>query len=121
MTVVPEGYRTVREAAALTGNSPDTIRQWIRKGRLPFVEAPVYYVPVAEILECRQRDRLTTKVPDLPPEGMITTRDAARMTGHPIRTIQNWAKTTRVHAEKCGGKWYVSERDLKEIVPKPPT
>lgn len=116
MTItVPEGYRTVREAAALTGNSPDTIRQWIRAGRLPFVQAPVYYVPVDAIANCRQRDRLTTKVPDLPPEGMITTRDAARMTGAPIRTIQNWASTTRIHATKCGGKWYVSEADLQTI------
>ena len=115
MTIVPDGYRTVREAAALTGNSPDTIRQWIRKGRLPAIEAPVYYVPVDQIATCRSRDRLTTKVPDLPPEAMITTRDAARMTGHPIRTIQNWAKTHHVHAQKCGGRWYISRADLKAI------
>lgn len=113
MTPVPEGYERISTAAALTGTSPDTIRQWIRAGRLAYVRDRIYYVKVDEIHLCRQRDRLSRRVPPAPPSGMITLRRAQEITGQNLRTFQHNAKTGRISsAVKHGGMWYVDPDEI---------
>jgi len=113
VTPVPEGYERVTTAAAITDTSPDTIYQWIRAGRLAYVQDRIYYVKVDEIAHCRTRDRLSRKVPPAPPEGMITLRRAQEMTGQNLRTLQHDCKTGKiVSAQKFGGMWYVDPGEV---------
>jgi len=113
MTPVPDGYKRVTTAAALTGTSADTIYQWIRKGQLAYVQDRIYYVKVDDIKHCRTRDRLSRKVPPAPPSGMITLRRAQEMTGQNLRTLQHDCKTGKiVSAQKFGGMWYVDPGEV---------
>ena len=114
MTPVPDGYERVTTAAALTGTSADTIYQWIRAGRLAYVQDRIYYVKVDDIKHCRTRDRLSRKVPPAPPSGMITLRRTQEMTGQNLRTLHHDCKTGKiVSAQKFGGMWYVDPDEVK--------
>lgn len=110
---VPTGYVLVREAAALTGNTPDTIRQWVRRQLLPHARhVGRIYVKLDAVEQCRTRQRTSAHVPSPPPPGMITTRRAHDVTNIPLRTIQHLATTNRITATKHRGRWYVLLADL---------
>ena len=114
MTAIPAHLHRITDAAAIAGVSRDTVYQWIKTGRL---RAHKYhgllYVDPGQIPDCRQRDRISRRIPDPPPQGLTTTRKAASQTGLPLRTVQHYAQTGRVTAVKHGGRWYVS---LQEII-----
>ena len=114
MTAIPAHLHRITDAAAIAGVSRDTVYQWIKSGTL---RAHKYhglmYVDPADLPACRQRDRISRRVPDLPPGGLTTTRKAASQTGLPLRTVQHYAQSGQVTATKHNGRWYVS---LQEII-----
>ena len=116
---IPDGYRPVREAAAITQTAKNTLYQWVAAGLLPHVKHNGhYYVQVEAVANCRQRDRISTNVPPpLPEDRLVTTNQAHAITGVPLRTITHYAKTQKIHAVKHNGVWYVSVEDLNALTP----
>ncbi len=114
---IPEGYRSVREAAAITQTSRNTIYQWVYKDLLPHVRHEGHiYVDVDAVPACRQRDRISTKIPPpLPEDKLITIKQAHAISGIPVRTIHNYASTGQITAVQHGTIWYVSLENLQAI------
>lgn len=114
---IPAGYYRVNEAAALSSTSKDTIYQWARKKRVrSYRDGRLLYVKMADVERARQRNRVSTKIPTRPPDGMITVRRASAATGVKVRTIQDWANTGRIKAIKHGPRlWYVDPDDVQEL------
>jgi len=108
----PSPWRSVREAAALTGNSPKTIYGWIKRGRLQARhDGALILVNVENITGARERDRISQRVPPTPPAGYITTRQAAEQFHVNRHTIQYQARTGAIRAIRCG-VWYVHPDDI---------
>lgn len=56
----PSVRLTIEQAAARVGRSPETIRRWIRQGRLTVIEHPLLpsrWVDVDELLEVERQAR----------------------------------------------------------------
>ena len=114
MTTIPAHLHRITDAAAIAGVARGTVYQWIENGTLTAHKYHgLLYVDPDQIPACRQRDRISRRVPDLPPGGLISTRKAASQTGLPLRTVQHYAQTGQVTAVKHLGRWYV---DLQEII-----
>ena len=115
---IPTGFRRVREAAAIMQTSPSTIYRWIRDEAVRYTTRNnLLYVCIEEIHTHRQTNkRGTSTIPTPPPAGLHSTRDAAAATGVGLRTIQQWAQSGRIRAQRHGTKlWYVDLEDVERL------
>lgn len=120
MTTIPAHLHRITDAAAIAGTARHTVYQWIRNGRLTAHKYHgLLYVDPNDIPACRQRDRISRRIPDPPPTHLTTTRKAASQTGIPLRTVQHYAQTGQVTAVKHNGRWYVSLQEIIEHTTAP--
>jgi len=111
--VTNDEYRRVKEAAALTGNNPKTIYKWVKAARVRSQHnGRTILVHLDDIRNARQRDRLSQRVPDLPPAGLITINQAAARSGISRSTIRYRAMHGLIHSQRYGALWYVDPHRL---------
>ena len=101
-------YLRVTEAAALTRNSRKTIYGWIKKHRIATRhDGRTILVRLYDISGARERDRISQRVPDLPPAGLVTINQAADLSGISRSTILYRAKHRLIPSQRYGALWYV--------------
>ena len=101
-------YRRVKEAAALTSNNPKTIYKWIKDGRVRTKhDGRTLLVRLDDIQAARRRDRISQRVPNLPPTDLLTINQAAQISGVPRSTILYRAKHGLIPSQRYGALWYV--------------
>lgn len=109
----------VSEAAAATRTATSTIYKWIRTGQIPATHhAGLLYVRIKNVKETRRTNKRSANPLPVPPEGMVTTRHAALVTGAHQVSIQEWARDKKIRAERYGKKqwrWYVNLKDVKQM------
>ena len=115
----PPGVCRVGEAAAKTQTTPSTIYKWIRKGRITAVpHNGLLYVRLEDVQQARRTKKRGNIIRPVPPEGMVTTRYAANVTGAHQTSIQTWARMGKVRATRHGEKqclWYVNLDDARRM------
>lgn len=102
--VVPRGSITVQQAAARLGVTPEWVRQRIREGSLPAAKVGHRYFIRAEGLT---RPTPVTRKAFVPPEGYVTTPEAARRLGISRKNVGNRIRKGFLPAVKDGRRLIV--------------
>jgi len=106
-------YHRVTEAAALTYNNPKTIYKWLQAGRVRSKhDGRTILVRLDDVRAARQRDRISQRVPDLPPAGLVTINQAADLSGISRSTILYRARHGLIPSQRYGALWYVNPHRL---------
>jgi len=106
-------YLRVTEAAAITRNSVKTIYGWIKKKRIATRhDGHAILVRLYDISGARERDRISQRVPDVSPTGMITINQAADLSGISRSTILYRARHGLIPSQRYGALWYVNPHRL---------
>ena len=106
-------YLRVTEAAAITRNSVKTIYGWIKKKRIATRhDGHAILVRLYDISGARERDRISQRVPDPPPAGLITINQAADLSGISRSTILYRARHGLIPSQRYGALWYVNPHRL---------
>jgi predicted site-specific integrase-resolvase len=115
----PPGAHRIAEAAALTQTSASTIYKWIRASKIIGVpHNGILYVHLEDVQKARRTRKRAVVNLIPPPEGMVTTRHAANVTGAGQISIQEWARAGKIRAERYGKKkwlWYVDLKDVQRM------
>lgn len=113
----PSNACRVAEAAAHTQTSTSTIYRWIRTERITAIlHNGLWYVNLEDVQKARRTKKRGDNYPTPPPEGMVTTRYAADVTGAHQTSIQTWARMKKVRAARYGKcLWYVDLEDAQRM------
>lgn len=124
---------TVPEAARRLGRNPETVRRWIRAGKLRSTKAGTQHLideqdleelddeqlPLPEEWEITRRGEPQpnwAKLIELARRGdLLTVREAARRLGKNPETIRRWIRSGRLRSRKVGMQHLIDERDLEEL------
>ena len=46
------------------------------------------------------------------PNNLLTTKEFAQRSGHPMKTVQKWLRNGKLNGTKIGNRWYISPAEL---------
>jgi excisionase family DNA binding protein len=46
------------------------------------------------------------------PNNLLTTKEFAQRSGHPMKTVQKWLRNGKLKGTKIGNRWYISPSEL---------
>lgn len=105
---IPPGWLTARAAGERLGVSSADVVARIEAGYLPGRRHNGRWI-VAEAAVTAQT----------PPPGWITTREAAARTQMDPGTLVRWIRGGRIRGQKLGGRWFIEEASLGDLVIPP--
>ncbi|MEE9617918.1 MAG: hypothetical protein V3T90_13070, partial [Anaerolineae bacterium] len=96
-----------------------TIYKWIRASKIVGVPHDgILHVYLEDVQKARRTRKRAIVNLTPPPEGMVTTRHAANVTGAGQVSIQEWARVGKIRAVRYGEKqwlWYVDLEDVRRM------
>ena len=125
-----EPLLTVLEAAARLGRNPETIRRWIREGRVATARAGrQLMLHEHDVFELEGRSPIPRAVAERSPmyqaaagtgsgrqAGALTVPEVARRLGRNPETVRRWIREGRLPAHKVGGQHLIDQHTLADVL-----